>query len=99
MVVQRAFPTWGSMAPHIQPEDEQASGADAFRINLQKKTFRTTKFLESDLRKLNCVLLSFIGIPLEHLMLRLDWVDHRGRGLFDLSILDQNPFKVLLILD
>ena len=62
------------------------------RLKIQKKAWRSKKFFESEPRKLRCCGLCVIGIAVEHLIARTDYLDERQKGLHDLAVPHLNPF-------
>ena len=90
-----ALPTWGDMAPpNDQPIGRSTDGATAARMRIQKKTWRAKCFLSSDRDKESCVLLTYNGVAVEHLMHRLDYMDQRPGGLWELPFPTTSPFTV-----
>ena len=87
-IVTKAFPSW-----HIPPNDrpQGMDGASLARLKLQRKTWRTKKFIEDTSQKEECVLLVIFGVAVEHLMLRLDHLDQQGKGLMTNIPLHSNP--------
>jgi len=90
-----AMPTWGAMAPpNDQPIGRSMDGASAARMRIQKKTWRAKCFLSHTEDKISCVLLTYLGVAVEHLMLRLDHMDQRPGGLWELPFPKTSPFTV-----
>ena len=63
---------------------------------MQKKAWRARKFLECPEAVEDCVLLGILGMSIEHLMLRLDYLDERGKGLWDMALSHLNPITECL---
>ena len=80
------------LPPNDRPAAQSIDGATAMRLKVQRKTWRARKFFESQSRQERCVLLLFLGTAIEHLMLRLDHLDERGRGIWDIALDDMSPF-------
>ena len=49
----------------------------------QKKVWRTKKVLEDGDKKLKFEILTWAAVPLDHLWMRLQWLDTRGGALLD----------------
>ena len=62
------------------------------RLKIQKKAWRSKKFFESESRKLRCCGLCVVGVAVEHLIARTDYLDERQKGLYDLASPRLNPF-------
>ena len=92
-VIDSAMPDWGAMLPPNDRGGCSVDGASLERIKIQRKAWRTKCFLRSIDEQENCVLLSYIGIAIEHLLRRLDYLDARGKGLFDVAIPRLCPFR------
>jgi hypothetical protein len=86
--VDKALPTWGRMLP---PNDDalrggaSRAGCEVARARIQRKAWRTKSVLQDKEKTEKIVLLTIFGLALEHMMLRLDYLDERGKGLFDLA--------------
>ena len=92
-VVDLALPTWHSMAPPVRRrEGRSMEGAERYRVRMQKKCWRMKCFLASQTKKENVVLLVWLGVTVEHLMFRVDYMDERHKGAWDLPFADLNPF-------
>ena len=94
-IVELARITWNQipLPNDLNADDAALDGATAERIKGRKKAWRTKCFLENPARKLNAVLLSFLGVAVEHLMLRLDYLDSRHNGILDLASARLCPFR------
>ena len=96
-----ALPTWSSMLP---VNDRPARGANAadnmerFRLKMQKKAWRSKKFLDNEGLRLECILTTWLASPAERLLAEVDHRDSGRNGLFDV-ILDtgDNPFTAFLV--
>eukprot|EP00959_Pyramimonas_sp_CCMP1952_P382774 8020751-Pyramimonas_sp.AAC.1 len=62
------------------------------RLKIQKKAWRSKKFFDSESRKIRCCGLCVIGVAVEHLIARTDYLDERQMGLYDLASPLLNPF-------
>lgn len=94
-VVDKSFPSWNTMAMEKadgSADDPSVEGATAARVRVQKKTYRSRACLWTRSRKISIVLLTILGMAVEHLMGRIDFLTERGKALFDLPFIDLNPF-------
>ena len=76
------------------PTSESVDGATLARLRVQKKTWRSRLALKDRDRRIAIVVVSFLGVAVEHLMQRLDYLGERKKGLFDLPFPDLSPFVV-----
>ena len=88
-----ALPTWGQMLP---PNDRRRSGtgAEVFRMRLQKKAWRSKCFLGDPCLSCKCLKLCWLAAPLECCSSRLQYLDeHSHTGVLDVQQASQrNPF-------
>ena len=62
------------------------------RMKIQKKAWRSRCFFLDSGRTMRCCTLSFMGVAIEHLIARTDYLDERQKGLLDLPFAALNPF-------
>ena len=91
-----AFPLWDSMgqgdASNTAADPESVDGATLSRMRVQTKTWRARLALLDKDRRIAIVVLSILGIAVEHLMQRRDYLGERKKGLFDMPFPMMNPF-------
>ena len=69
----RALIPASAMLPPINDRDDDAAAAK--KEFIQRKSYKTKKFMESDDRRLHVVLLCFIAWVVERLQSELEWLD------------------------
>ena len=83
--IVKGLPTWKSMAPNDLRTGRSIEGSTHFRVRAQRKSWRTRCVMLAIDKKLSIVLLVWFGIAVEHLIYRMDYLDERGKGLYDLA--------------
>ena len=88
-----ALPTWGQMLPPNYRR-RSGTGAEVFRMRLQKKAWRSKCFLGDPCLRRKCLNLCWLAAPLECCSSRLQYLDEHSRtGLWDIQQASQrNPF-------
>ena len=86
-VTEKAFPTWDCGASR-----EIGDAADDYRLFCKRKVFRMKKILHDDDKVMAWSILSLSAEPLDHLWMRLQYLDARGRILLECSG-DGSPFR------
>ena len=87
------LPNWGSAAPPNDRRRREDDGAEIARLKIQKKAWRTKCFLKDNDRRLAAVLNAFIGVCVEHLIQRLDYLDEHHNRLLETCKVDTCPFR------
>ena len=73
--------------------DHAADNVQAYRIRIQKKSWRASKALSELHRRKKMLLLCWVAWPVERLQSELEWLDNNGKGLLDVAFDDLcNPF-------
>lgn len=86
-----AFPKWETMLPPVTA-DANPQSATEFREMLRRKTYRGTKVLTDTVTRMHWAITTWTTEPLEHLLLRVQWLDHRGDALLDVIDPELSPF-------
>eukprot|EP00971_Amphidinium_carterae_P352059 6492403-Amphidinium_carterae.4 len=91
----------GMRAPLGPQAGEALSGAEFFRRRLRKKATKACVFLQSQEKRIRCLLVCWLAGPVERLMSKLTYLDEQRKGLFCAMQANlRNPFfecKVKLI--
>ena len=86
-VLLRAFPPQVALDPSIEAVEE-----DDRRVYLRGKLSTAVHHVSSERSKMATTLLSWTAEPCDHLWQRLQYLDARSAGLFDLQVESQDPF-------
>lgn len=81
-VVREALPS-AAYIPELPNDIAAVDDAQLLRIKAQKKACRAKQFLESDERRMRCLLVNWLAAPIERLMSGLQYRDARHNGLLD----------------
>ena len=90
--VEKAFPDWESGEPEAIDNDDVD-----FRRMVQKKVWRSRKFLAEGSRLAKTVLAAWTSEPMDTLWLRLEAMDDRGSALRDAATSERSPFRQCII--
>ena len=94
-VVEESHIVWDDKALVNNVADPEAvDGAEAARVRGKKKAWRTKCVLADASRKLGIALMSFLAIGVEHIMMRLDYLDERHDGILSVGVPGLCPFQV-----
>ena len=69
---------------------------DSISIEGAKESLAREKNFEDEDCKIEIVSLVYVGVAVEHLMLRLDYLDGRKRGIWDLGVPRLDPFRACI---
>ena len=73
-VFHHALPSWSSMGP--AENDHAADNIQAYRIRIQKKSWRASKALSEPHRRKKMLLLRWVAWPVERLQSEFEWLDN-----------------------
>lgn len=91
--VARAFPHWDSMqAPEQPSEDTTLGDVEQHRKFLRCKVWRCNKVLQDESKRLHWVVTTWTVEPLDHCLMRLQWLDGQSSGLLDAIAASRSPF-------
>lgn len=93
-VFEASLPDWAAMLPDgVDDEEQDDINGQPARQKVQKKAWRSKYVLRDEQKKLSIVMMCWLGAPLERLSAELQWLDEKGKGLYDVICdNDLNPF-------